>query len=274
MDFFDSRIIKCQYVCHEVIRMISIFTSSDKIIIESGNVDNVTLSYMECPGKHEYVLVEEGQTVSLQRKHITSFIWALYQPFLDSAIKVTVPVGFNGGLVIKTSSGKTVISNINSEKINVECSSGAIKIDTVNAGRLDLSTSSGAIKLENVYSGSDISAGCSSGMISMINTTVAKDISAGSHSGVIRLVRVGAGGSVVAGNKSGAIHIDALKTGGNIDLSTMSGAIIGSVAGKETDYSITSHTTSGYNGLRNSQGGPKMLNANAKSGAIKISFLG
>ena len=274
MDFFNSKIIKCDYVCDERIVQISIFTSSDKIIVESGNVENVMISYMECPGKHEYDLTEENGTLALHKKNIFSFLWGLYQVFLDSAVRVTVPAGFDGSLVIKCSSGKTVIENVNPERINIECSSGAVKIENVNTGRIDVSSSSGAIKLTNVNSGSDINAGCSSGMISLINANVSKDISFGSHSGLIRLLNVNAGGSVTVGNKSGGIHLESLKTGGNIDLSTMSGAIKGTIAGKESDYSIMSSTTSGYNGLANSRTGAKQLNANAKSGAIKISFLG
>ncbi len=274
MDFFNSKIIKCDYVCHEWIDQISIFASSDKIIVESGNVENVMISYMECPGKHEYVLTEEKGTLALHKKNIFSFLWGLYQVFLDSAIRVTVPAEFAGSLVIKCSSGKTVIENINPERVNIECSSGAVKIENVNTGRLDVASSSGAIKMTNVNSGSDINAGCSSGMISLINANVSKDISLGSHSGLIRLLNVSASGSVTAGSKSGAIHLESLNSGGNIDLSTMSGAIKGSIAGKESDYSIMSNTNSGYNGLVNSRTGAKELNANTKSGAIKISFLG
>lgn len=274
MDFFNSKLIRCEYVCHERIGFIGITSSSDKIIVESGDVENVMISYMECPGKHEYTLIEEGGRLTLERKNIFSFIWNLYQPFLDNTIRVTVPGGFGGVLELKCSSGKVDVSGLNAERVNINCSSGAIRVENVNTGRLDAGTSSGAIKITNVYSGSDINAGASSGMISLINTTVAKDVSAGNHSGLIRLMNVSAGGTVIAGTKSGGILFESLKTGGNIDLSTMSGAIKGSVAGKESDYSISSHTTSGYNGLRNSQGGAKLLNANAKSGAIKISFLG
>ena len=273
MDFFNSRVVRCEYVCRERVDQISIFATSDKIIVESGDVENVVISYMECPGKHEYVLAEENGTVSLHRKNIVSILWGLYQMFLDSAVKVTVPVGFGGGLVIKSSSGKTVISGFNPERINVECSSGAVKIEDVNTGRLDVKSKSGAIKITNLNSGSDINAGCSSGMLSLINSTAANDISVGTHSGLIRLLNVSTGGSVIAGNKSGAIHIESLKTGGNIDLSTVSGAIRGSIAGKESDYSIISNTTTGYNGLKNSRNGAKELNANAKSGAIRITFM-
>ena len=274
MDFFNSKLIRCEYVCHERIGLVSILSSSDKIIVESGDVENVMISYMECPGKHEYMLVEEGGRLTLERKSIFSFLWTLYQPFLDNAIRLTVPSGFGGMLELKCSSGKVDVSNVNSERINIECSSGAIRIENVNTGRLDARTSSGAIKITNVYSGSDINAGASSGMISLINTTVAKDVSIGTSSGLLRLMNVSAGGSVIAGNKSGGIHFESLKTGGNIDLSTLSGVIKGSVAGNRSEYTISSHTTSGYNGLENSVGGAKRLNANAKSGAIKISFMG
>ena len=111
-------------------------------------------------------------------------------------------------------------------------------------------------------------------MISLINATVAKDVSVGNHSGLIRLLNVSAGSSVIAGNRSGGIHIESLKTGGNIDLSTKSGSIRGTIVGRESDYSIISHTTSGYNGLTDSRTGEKQLNAHATSGAIRISFIG
>lgn len=272
MDFFNSKLIRREYECHGKICLISIMASSDKIIVGSGDVGNVMVSYTECPGKHEYVLTEQDGTLTLGRKPITSFIWGIWQPFIDNGIRVTVPGGFNGVLGIKSSSGRISVSGIDPERVNIECSSGAVAVENVNTGRLSITTSSGAVKVTDVQSGSDISVGCSSGMIALINTTVAKDVSVGNHSGLIRMLNVSAGGSLIAGNRSGGIHFDSLKTGGNIDLSTNSGAIRGTIIGRESDYSIISHTTSGHNGLINSRTGEKQLNASATSGAIRISF--
>ena len=273
MDLFNSKLLRREYSCQGKIDLISILGSSDKIIVESGDVANVMVSYPECPGKHEFVLTEQDGTLTLERKPITSFLWAVWQPFIDNGIRVTVPGGFRGGLGIKSSSGRISVSEINPERVNLECSSGAVTVENGNTGMLSIATSSGAVKISDVHSGSDVSVGCSSGMITMVNTIVAKDVSVDNHSGLIRLLNVSAGGSLKAGNRSGGIHFDSLKTGGNIDLSTNSGAIRGTIMGRESDYSIISHTTSGHNGLINSRTGEKQLNANATSGAIRISFL-
>ncbi|MCR5432300.1 MAG: DUF4097 domain-containing protein [Lachnospiraceae bacterium] len=292
MDFFNSKLIERNYVCHGRIDHIQITGSSEKIIVEGRDVENVMLSYLECPGKQEFTLIEQNGTLTLEKKNIRSILWLLYQPFIDNGIKVVVPRGFNGTLEIDSSSGRIVVSDLNAENMSIRCSSGAIKVEqigignlciesssgavkteSINTGNLSINTSSGAIRIDNVNSRNNINVGCSSGMITLVDSTAAGNISLGSHSGLTRLIRVSAGGSVTAGNTSGGIHFESLKTGGNIDFSTMSGAIRGSILGRQSDYSIISHTTTGHNGIVNSRTGAKEMNISTTAGAIKVSFL-
>ena len=130
MDLFNSKLLRREYSCQGKIDLISILGSSDKIIVESGDVANVMVSYPECPGKHEFVLTEQDGTLTLERKPITSFLWAVWQPFIDNGIRVTVPGGFRGGLGIKSSSGRISVSEINPERVNLECSSGAVTVES------------------------------------------------------------------------------------------------------------------------------------------------
>ena len=274
MDFFNSKLIRQDYVCRENTNRIIIRASSDAIRVTGGDVDQVSVSYMECPGKHEFVLTEEGGCLSLEDKNISNFLWMLYQPFIDCEIRVTVPRAYNGTIELKASSGRTIVSGLTAETLAAESSSGAIRIEDVKAGRIDASGSSGALKIVNASSESDITAGCASGAIHLENTSAGKDIRLGCHSGAIGLTDTSAGGSVSAENKTGSITFKALKAEGNITLSNTTGTISGSVAGKESDYSILSHTTTGHNGLVNSRGGEKELNVSTTTGTIRITFVG
>jgi len=292
-DLFGAKMIEREYVCREKTELISIVSTSDAIRIVSGDVDNVTVSYMECPGKHEYTLTEQDGKLSLEYISNISIIWGLQQIFTDTTIDVTVPGDFCGALELTASSGRTVLSDLNIAYLNSGSSSGSVKASNVNsAGPVCIRNSSGTIKLKDISAADvtvnntsggvnmdqvrslgGINAGVTSGSISLSGSTAQNDISLSNHSGAIRLEDVTAGGSVNASNTSGGIHFASLKAGGNLSFSTTSGSIKGSVIGNESDYSITSNTTTGSNGLTDSEGGAKELNAHATSGSIKIVFI-
>lgn len=292
-DIFGAKMIEREYVCKGKIDLINIVSTSDAIRIISGDVENVRITYVECPGKHEYTLTEQDGKLSLAYNSSISILWGLQQIFMDTAIEVTVPEYFRGALELTCSSGRTILSGLNIAYLNSSSSSGSVNVSNVNsAGAVCIQNSSGRVKLQNV-SASDVSvnntsggvnmdqvqssgginAGISSGSISVSNSTAQNDICLSNHSGAIRLENVTSGGSVNASNTSGGIHFASLKAAGNLSFSTTSGSIKGSVIGNESDYTIMSKTTSGSNGLGNSGNGPKELNAHATSGSIKIVFI-
>lgn len=254
MDFFNSKVIRQEYVCRERTDVISILASTDKIAVTSGNVPYVTVSYVEIPGKHEYRLIEQGGMLSLERKDIFSFLWFLYSPFVDDTIRVTVPQGFGGAIELHTAAGRTEVENLNAANITCESKSGAVKVTDVNVAN-------------------NVSIGLASGAATLMNANVNGNVEINNSTGAVRLLKVSAGGTVVANNRTGGITLKQLKTGGNISLNTSTGSIHGTIIGNESDYSIISNSTTGHNGLTNSRNGGKELNANATTGSINISFV-
>ena len=254
MDFFNSKFIRQEYVCREKTDVISILVSTDPIIVTGGNVPSVTVSYVECPGKHEYRLVEQGGMLSLEKMDIFSPLWLIYSPFVDSSIRVTVPQSFNGAIELHTSAGRTEVSDLNTANICCESKSGAAKVTGVNVAN-------------------NVSIGLASGSATLMNAGVNGNVEMNNTTGAVRLIKVSAGGCVNANNRTGGITLKELRTGGNISLNTTTGAISGSIIGKESDYSIISNTTTGHNGLANSRTGSKELNANATTGSISIKFV-
>ena len=292
-DFYNSKLIKREYECREKTDLIDIISTSDGICVTSGNVERVRISYMECPGKHEYELMEQDGKLTLALKNIHSVLWTIHSPFLDNSIRVTVPVNYSGNLELKTSSGRIAVANINAGYLNISSSSGSakaenitavngicisatsgsIKIRKINAKDINASGTSGSININEAESGGVINAGTSSGRISVTDSSAAGDVCLKNSSGTIVLDRVFAGGNVCAGNTSGGVHFTSLKAGGNIAFSSTSGSIKGSIVGRESDYSIASRTTTGMNSLADSSNGSRGLNASTTSGSIKIAFI-
>ena len=254
MDFFNSKFIRQEYVFREKTDVISIFTSTDPIYITGGNVPNVTISYVECPGKHEYRLLEQGGMLSLEKKDTFSLLWLIYSPFLDDAIRVTVPQDFNGSIELHTKTGRTIISDLNSANISCESKSGAVKVTDVNVAN-------------------NVNIGLSTGAATLMNANVNGNVEMNNSTGAVRLLKTSVGGCVNANNKTGSISLKELLAGGKISLNSTTGSIHGSIIGNESDYSIISNTRTGHNGLVNSRSGSKELNANTTTGSISISFI-
>ncbi|MCR5323662.1 MAG: DUF4097 family beta strand repeat-containing protein [Lachnospiraceae bacterium] len=294
-DFYDSKLIKREYECTGKIVLLNIVSSSDGIRIKGGDVQNVHISYWECPGKHEYDLNESEGKVSLIRRNIKSILWGIHYLFLDTTIEVTVPVSFEGNIELNCTSGKIELSDINAENLSSHTTSGAFRASDINLkNKAEIGNTSGSIKI-NTFSAKDISASTTSGSVNMngvnaergikihtgsgsigiSDSKVSNNIDLSDHSGIIKIERVVADGDLCAHNTSGGVHFNAIDIGGNIVLKSTSGSIKGSIVGNENDYSISSKTTSGINNLRdlnNSMSGRKMLDANTTSGSIKIVF--
>lgn len=197
------------------------------------------------------------------------------------------------GLKLHNSSGSLMLENVSVlSDVDLYCSSGSMFIEKLDvAGSLTLEEHSGRTSANNIVVTGDFSAKTSSGSSEYSNTSVAgtfsvngssgsiqcsqlegNDISVENSSGSIKLEDVFAKDSVYAKNSSGSISCDNLDAGKTITLKNGSGSIKGTIAGKESDYSILSNSKSGSSNLEDSRNGEKELNVSTGSGSIKIEF--
>ena len=230
----NNKYIEKTYTCESEIDSITIKEQSGKVVLKSGDVEAVTVSYSDREDESVYRISEENGKLSVIHDEKFSFRFFNIN-FTERVMTVTVPKSFKGGLDIANSSGSMHLTDITGESVAVK-------------------NTSGSIHLTNVTSGSDVTVENTSGSISLEN--------------------VDAQGDVSVKGVSGSIKLSGLKAGGNITLKNTSGSIKGSIVGKESDYSIRAKVVSGSTNLTNSEGGSKELNASTTSGSIKIEFIG
>lgn len=118
-------------------------------------------------------------------------------------------------------------------------------------GILDIDLSSGSITVDGVSAGKLI---------------------VGNTSGSIEINDVSVSGDVDLGNTSGSIEFTNLKSDGDMEIGNTAGSIEGTIAGKMSDYSISTSVTAGSCNLSDTSGGSKKLTAAVTAGSIEITF--
>lgn len=178
---------------------------------------------------------------------------------------------------ISTGSGSSNLSSLCGKCIDISVGSGGIYAKTISSeGDITVNVGSGNIDFCGVNSASGmflIDSGSGNKTLSTIN---AKRIDVRSGSGQMNLEQIMCTDIKMKG-KSGDIAFSELNAQ-NIAIETTtnespSGNVRGSIIGKQSDFSITTHTKSGKNNLPNQAGsGSKKLKVSTGIGNIDISF--
>ena len=71
---------------------------------------------------------------------------------------------------------------------------------------------------------------------------------------------------------NGSVQVSRLFPGGTLEMRTSNGSITGILPGRQSDWSIQSHTSNGRNSLPTQQPGNKPLNVRTSNGSINLRF--
>ena len=138
-------------------------------------------------------------------------------------------------------------------------------------GELDISNTSGSIQIAGLAA-KQVAIDNVSGNITLEAASSESDLKVKNTTGTITLTDVAAEGNVDVDNTTGKILVENLKSEGNTSLKTVTGSIKGTIAGKESDYRISSKVVTGKNSLNNSGSGTRKLTVSTTTGSIDLSF--
>ena len=137
--------------------------------------------------------------------------------------------------------------------VSINTSNSPIEIDYVSAGQVIANTSNGAITLDEV--------------------TVAGTVDVMSSNGTLTARQVTARDKMRMETSNGRISVDQAASA-VIELISSNSSISGSVAGKRSDYSVSSGTSNGENNLVDGGKGNLKMTVYTSNGNINIRFLG
>lgn len=227
-DYIDK-----DYTCTGDIDTIVVDENTGKIIVQTGDVDKVTVAYMDDKNKELYNIKEDGGTFSIKRKK-EHFHFVFGFDFKSPTMTITVPRDFNGSLSLECTTGKVSASDMTVKSISAE-------------------STTGDVILTNIASKEEVKAEATTGDVKLIN--------------------VSSEDSIKMECTTGDVVIENLDAKGDIYLDTTTGDIKGSIVGKITDFAIKSDTTTGDNSLPNTSEGEKSLKVDTTTGDIKVTFV-
>lgn len=227
-DYIDK-----DYTCTGDIDTIVVDENTGKIIVQTGDVDKVTVAYMDDKNKELYNIKEDGGTFSIKRKK-EGFHFGFGIEFKSPTMTITVPKDFDGTL-------------------QLECTTGKVSARDMTVKSITAESTTGDVILTNIVS--------------------KEEVNAEATTGDVKLIDVSSEDSIKMECTTGDVVIENLDAKNAISLNTTTGDIKGTIVGKITDFAIKSDTTTGDNNLPNTSEGEKSLKADTTTGDIKVTFV-
>ena len=241
----------------------------DEIIIRARNMpvkvtpsngNEVTIHYYTCE-KDPYEVSLQGGVLTLKYKYdnlfnVGNWFTGIFNVFSNSNPKVEliVPEAYAGALKLSTSNATVSVSSLKAAgEIRIDTSNATIGVSNVTATLLNAHTSNGSVSLDNVIISGSVDVKSSNGSLTAKNVAAKEKL---------RL-----------DTSNGRISVDNV-TSADIELRSSNSSISGSVAGKRSDYTISSHTSNGDDSLGDGGRGQSRLTVNTSNGNISIRFLG
>ena len=153
---------------------------------------------------------------------------------------------------LKRSMTVTIPDDLEGE-MKISNKSGSIRISSLSLKEADIVNVTGNIMLEDVISEGDLTVDNTSGSVTLDDVT--------------------ADGDIEVNNTTGRIKVENLKSRGDIILKAVTGSVSGTIAGKKSEYGISTKVVTGSSNLSNTEQGNKKLKVSTKTGSIKLSFL-
>ena len=217
--------------------------------VTSSSADDITIHYYTCE-RDPYEVSLDGSVLTLRYLNENLFEGTDSNPHVE----VIVPSKYAGILQLETSNAPVSVSGLTSAShVSINTSNSSIEIDYVSAGQVIANTSNGAITLDEV--------------------TVAGTVDVMSSNGTLTARQVTARDKMRMETSNGRISVDQAASA-VIELSSSNSSISGSVAGKRSDYSVSSGTSNGENSLVDGGKGNLKMTVYTSNGNINIRFLG
>ena len=241
------------------INEIRIITRNMPVTLTAYEGSDVTIGYYTSE-KDPYEVTLANGVLTLKYKRdvlydITSWFSGLFKTFTTSTprVDVAVPAAFAGNLQLDASNAAVNTSGLTAAKgLRVRTSNGPVSVTGVTCDQLSAHTSNGPVTLESVI------------------VSGAADVK--SSNGPVIARQVAARDRLRLETSNGPVLADRVASG-NIELLTSNSGISGSVAGRRADYTISSSTSNGRNGLGDGGNGQSRLTVRTSNGNIDVQFL-
>lgn len=256
----------------------------EDIQIEPAERNNIEISYYDDPSDSLYRIVQNGDTLRMERKEMSSegMVFSIsdiaeviadsYQDIdKKSTVVIRIPKEYMGTYDMGSASGNITLADVPAtQNVNLSSTSGDIHIQNVECeGEIHMDSTSGSLMLENSSVAKSIYAGSTSGNSTFKQVETRMDLRVSLISGTISLSEVRADGDVKLNSTSGDVKISNVVVTGDMDYESTSGSMSGfglSVAQLYTD------STSGDVSLTGLTLG-KGINGSSTSGTYSVSVL-
>lgn len=167
-------------------------------------------------------------------------------------VELVVPEGYANALQINTSNASIRVSGLtNAGDVRMETSNSAVDVSNVTATGINAQTSNGTVNLDKLV--------------------VAGNTDVRSSNGSITARQVAAKDRLTLNTSNARINVEQI-TSAVIELRSSNASISGSVAGKRSDYTISSDTSNADNSLGDGGSGSSRLTVNTSNGSINVKF--
>ena len=242
------------------ISQISVKTRNMPVTVTPYDGNEITLHY--------YTSKEDPYEVSLENGVLT--------------LKYKYDNLFSVGSWLKGSTIFNFMNNTNPyvELVMPKAYADDLKLNTSNASiHVSGLTGAGDIRMETSNSSIDISdvtaagigAQTSNGSVTLANAVIAGVVDVKSSNGTIHAKKVAAKDRLTLNTSNARINVEQI-TSAAIELHSSNGSISGTVAGKRSDYTISSDTSNADNSLGDGGKGPSSLTVNTSNGDIRVTF--
>ena len=273
--------------------------------------DSIHITYFE--REHETYEIDTSDGISIKSSVSYKWFDRIAVIDLSSpSLTILLPRDYTGSLDISTTNADITVGDLSPQDLKVVTTNGKITLDnltvaqgvfadTVNSaitvrsvaagGSFEAFNRNGSLSLkaltaqsvsaETSNSGVTLSAVASDSHITVVNqngsitleAAAAKTVTAKTRNGKLTCESVDAIDTIDLSNDNGSIKIDKLAATQQISLSTSNASISGVLAGKMSDYKITSKTSNAKNTLpERMPDGNIRLDVSNSNGSIDISF--
>lgn len=244
-----------EYISEKAIKVLEIEDKNIPVTITGVDESQpVTITYYE--NKNETYSIDEQKDKLVIKKNAQKngwsiFSWLNFSFGKGAEVTVEIPSSLLSSLDVKTSNSRISVENMSIDEAKLESSNGGIYLEDIQAAQ----------KIEGKTSNSMIE----------LNDIDAEELEFKTSNGKIDLSELSfSDGRFETSN--GKISFDELSVKNYLSIKSSNGQINGTIAGKQSDFSIDSKTSNGKNNLSNTTSGKKELVVKTSNGKIKIDF--
>ena len=156
--------------------------------------------------------------------------------------------------------------------VELKTSNSRIALENVTCKALEAHTSNGRLVLENVSSRKAFTGATSNARIEGENLKSGGEMRLTTSNSRLNLDGASSASHMTLVTSNGSVQVSRLFPGGTLEMRTSNGSITGILPGRQSDWSIQSHTSNGRNSLPTQQPGNKPLNVRTSNGSINLRF--